>query len=61
MKNFIILLAFVMSSTISAQYCAFYDFEADEPEMVVSTLKAMMDSDATKKRSGSKYIQQDEV
>ena len=56
MKNFIILLAFVMSSTISAQYCAFYDFEADEPEMVVSTLKAMMDSDWGKNIQGTKSL-----
>lgn len=26
---------------VNAQYCAFFDFKATEPEMVVSTLKGM--------------------
>lgn len=56
MKKIIILFAFALSSSLSAQYCAFYDFEAKEPEMVLSTLKTMMESDWGKKIQGTKSL-----
>ena len=56
MKKLILLLSIVLSTSLNAQYCAFYDFEAKEPEMVVSTLKAMMDSEWGKNIQGTKSL-----
>jgi len=56
MKKLILLFCIVLTSSLNAQYCAFYDFEANEPEMVVSTLKAMMDSEWGKNIQGTKSL-----
>lgn len=56
MKNFILTLALGLTTLCNAQYCAFYDFEAKEPEIVVSTLSAMMNSDWGKNIQGTKSL-----
>ena len=56
MKKLILLFSIVLSSSLNAQYCAFYDVEANEPEMVLSTLKAMMDSEWGKNIQGTKSL-----
>ena len=42
MKNLIFILTFLISSSAYSQYCAFFDFKTDEPEMVISSLNGMM-------------------
>ena len=42
MKKLLVLAVMLGFSSVSAQYCAFYDFEAKNPEMVISTLEGMM-------------------
>ena len=47
-----------MFSTISinAQYCVFFDLKAENPEMVVSTIKAAMKTDWAKNIQGTKSL-----
>ena len=45
MKKYLLLITILFSSYSFSQYCAFFDFKADEPEMVVSALKGMMETE----------------
>ena len=56
MKKFLTTFLLFCTFFASAQYCIFFDFEAKEPEMVVSTLKGMMDTDWGKNIQGSKSL-----
>ena len=56
MKNFIYTLCLFFSFSLTAQYCAFYDFEAKEPEMVVQTLKSIMKTEWAQNIKGSKSL-----
>ena len=44
MKKLLLSLLLLSTVSLNAQYCIFFDFEAKEPEMVVSTLKGMMET-----------------
>ena len=44
MKKLILSIFLFSTITLNAQYCIFFDFEAKEPEMVVSSLKGMMET-----------------
>ncbi|MFL2629812.1 MAG: hypothetical protein ACJ0NO_04675 [Flavobacteriaceae bacterium] len=53
----LILTVFLFSTFfVNAQYCIFFDFEAKEPEMVVSTLKGMMETGWGKNIQGTKSL-----
>jgi len=53
----IIFTLFLFSITISqAQYCLFFDFKAEEPEMVLSSIKGMMESDWGKNMQATKSL-----
>ena len=56
MKNY--LLAFLTCTSISleAQYCVFFDFKAENSEMVVSTITAAMNTDWAKNIQGTKSL-----
>ena len=56
MKKSILFLLFISTLTVNAQYCAFYEFEAKEPDMVVSTLKGMMETGWGKGIKGTKSL-----
>jgi len=57
MKKIIFLLTFIFaSSSAFSQYCTFYEFEAKNPEMVVSTLSQIMSTDWAKSINGSKSL-----
>lgn len=56
MKKTILLIAFIFSSFSYSQYCAFFDFETNEPDSVVSTLKGMMDTEWAKNIEGTKSL-----
>jgi len=46
MKNLILTTLFIVSAlSINAQYCLFFEFKAEEPEMVVSAMNEMKNSD----------------
>lgn len=47
MKNYILIALFFVVSTLSinAQYCLFFEFKAEEPEMVVSAMNDMKNSE----------------
>jgi|TARA_R110002126_G_scaffold180509_1_gene329336 hypothetical protein len=55
--TFLLALAFITNSAFS-QYCTFYEFEAKDPEMVVSTLNKMMSTEWAKNLEGSKSLYQ---
>ena len=56
MKKIILLFAIFFSSFSFSQYCAFFDFKTDEPEMVVSALKGMMETEWAKNINGTKSL-----
>jgi len=57
MKKLILLLALVFSTNFAfSQYCTFYEFEAEDPEMVVGTLTKIMNTEWAKKIQGSKTL-----
>ena len=56
MKKIILLFAIFFSSFSFSQYCAFFDFKTDEPEMVVSSLKGMMETECAKNIKGTKSL-----
>ena len=56
MKKYILLFTILFSSYSFSQYCAFFDFKAEEPEMVVSALKGMMETEWAKNIEGSKSL-----
>ena len=54
MKKLILTLFLFSGFFANSQYCTFFDFEAKEPEMVVSTLKGMMETGWGKNIQGTK-------
>ena len=56
MKKTILLLTLLFSANSFSQYCAFFDFKAEEPEMVVSTVNAMMQTEWAKNIEGTKTL-----
>ena len=56
MKKLILSILLFSTISLNAQYCIFYDFEATEPEMVVSTLKGMMETGWGKNIQGTKSL-----
>ena len=56
MKKYIFVICTICTMAVNAQYCAFFDFKATEPEMVVSTLKGMMDTGWGKNIQGTKSL-----
>jgi hypothetical protein len=42
MKNYFLALLVFGTLSLKAQYCVFFDFKAENPEMVVSTITAAM-------------------
>jgi hypothetical protein len=56
MKKSFLLIALFISSFSYSQYCAFFDFKTDEPEMVVSSLKGMMQTEWAKNIQGTKSL-----
>tara|TARA_B100000941_G_scaffold189646_1_gene136636 strand:+ start:249 stop:938 length:690 start_codon:yes stop_codon:yes gene_type:complete len=54
MKKLILIITFLFVSNIaSSQYVAFYKFKTDQPEMVVSILQEMINSDWGKQINGT--------
>mgnify|MGYP001321287967 CR=1 FL=1 len=56
MKKLISSLLFFSTLSINAQYCLFFDFKTDEPEMVVSTISAAMNTDWAKNIEATKSL-----
>ena len=56
MKKSILIITLFISSFTYSQYCAFFDFKTDEPEMVVSSLKGMMQTEWAKNIQGTKSL-----
>ena len=56
MKKLILTLFLFSGFFANSQYCTFFDFEAKEPEMVVSTLKGMMETGWGKNIQGTKSL-----
>ena len=56
MKKLILSIFLFSTITLNAQYCIFFDFEAKEPEMVVSSLKGMMETGWGKNIQGTKSL-----
>jgi|TARA_B110000046_G_scaffold183245_1_gene218943 hypothetical protein len=56
MRKIILTLLFFSTFFANAQYCIFFEFEAKEPEMVVSTLKGMMETDWGKNLQATKSL-----
>ena len=55
MKNYFLLLI-LSSLSLNAQYCVFFDFKAENPEMVVSTITKAMNTDWAKSIEGTKSL-----
>ena len=45
MKNLISSLLLLYTFSVNAQYCIFFDIKVDEPEMVVSAMTELMNTD----------------
>ena len=56
MKRILMLLIFVSTISAKAQYCVFFDFKAENPEMVLSTITAAMKTDWAKNIKGTKSL-----
>lgn len=50
------ILALCLSSNLSAQYCLFFDIKVDEPEMVVSAMTDLMNTDWGKNLQATKSL-----
>jgi hypothetical protein len=55
MKNYFLLLI-LSSLSLNAQYCVFFDFKAENPEMVVSTITKAMNTNWAKSIEGTKSL-----
>ena len=55
MKNYFLLLI-LSSLSLNAQYCVFFDFKAENPEMVVSTISKAMNTEWAKNIEGTKSL-----
>ena len=56
MKKIILTLFLFSFVFVNAQYCLFLDFKAEQPEMVVSSLKGMMETEWGKNIQGTKSL-----
>ena len=56
MKKIILTLFLFSFLLTNAQYCLFLDFKAEQPEMVVSSLKGMMETEWGKNIQGTKSL-----
>ena len=56
MKKLILSLLFFCSLSINAQYCLFFDIKVDEPEMVVSAMNELMNTDWGKNIEATKSL-----
>ena len=56
MKKLILSLLFFCSLSINAQYCLFFDIKVDEPEMVVSAMSELMNTDWGKNIEATKSL-----
>ena len=56
MKKLILSIFLFSTISLNAQYCIFFDFEAKQPEMVVSSLKGMMETGWGKNIQGTKSL-----
>jgi hypothetical protein len=54
MKKLILSLLFFCTLSINAQYCLFFDIKVDEPEMVVSAMNELMNTDWGKSLEATK-------
>jgi len=56
MKNYFLALLVFSAISLEAQYCVFFDFKAENPEMVVSTITAAMNTEWAKNLQGTKSL-----
>ncbi len=56
MKKLILSLLFFCTLSINAQYCLFFDIKVDEPEMVVSAMNELMNTDWGKSLEATKSL-----
>ena len=56
MKNYLIIFSLFFSLNLSAQYCLFFDLKADEPEMVMSAMNELMNTDWGKNLEATKSL-----
>lgn len=56
MKNYLIIFALFFSLNLSAQYCLFFDLKADEPEMVMSAMNELMNTEWGKNLEATKSL-----
>ena len=56
MKKLILSILFFCSLSINAQYCLFFDIKVDEPEMVVSAMSELMNTDWGKNIEATKSL-----
>ena len=56
MKKLILSLLFFYTLSINAQYCLFFDIKVDEPEMVVSAMNELMNTDWGKSLEATKSL-----
>lgn len=56
MKKLILLILFFCSLSINAQYCLQFDIKVDEPEMVVSAMNELMNTDWGKSLEATKSL-----
>ncbi len=54
MKKLILSLLFFCTLSINAQYCLFFDIKVDEPEMVVSAMTELMNTEWGKSLEATK-------
>ena len=56
MKKLLLALLFLSTISLKAQYCVFFDFKAENQDMVVSTITAAMNTDWAKNIQGTKSL-----
>ena len=56
MKKVIVVFTLCLSFNLSAQYCLFFDIKVEEPEMVVSAMSDLMNTEWGKSIQGTKSL-----
>ena len=56
MKKLLLALLFLSTISLKAQYRVFFDFKAENQDMVVSTITAAMNTDWAKNIQGTKSL-----
>ena len=56
MKNYLIIFSLFFSLNVSAQYWLFFDLKADEPEMVMSAMNELMNTEWGKNLEATKSL-----